>query len=210
MVIAQIIICIILYKKRSVWFYFIVSLLLALSATILANSDSRICQSPSFPWFYKSGMIAVLFMTLGGLYWKYENKISDCLNKHKLLLPFMLALYGILIWNKDFTHCNTINADINILGVFATCSASLVIIYIFKLCKQSDVITFIGRNSICFYFLSGAIPNIVAIISKKIIAYPNSIVVLILAIISFVGAWIAVKLLIRFTPFLFDLRKLHK
>lgn len=149
-------------------------------------------------------------MAIGGLYWKYEDYISDYLKKHKWLLPFMFVCYCLLILKKDLAHCNTINADINIWGISSTCLASLIIIHIFKLFKKSDAITFIGRNSICFYFLSGAIPNIVAIISKKIMPHPNSIVVLILTIISFGGSWLAVKLLMRFTPFLFDLRKLHK
>lgn len=210
MVIAQVIICLILYKKRSIWFYFIVSLLLAHCAKILANIDLIIFQSPSFPWFYKSGMIAVLFMVIGGLYWKYEEFLSYYLNKHKWILPLMIITYCVFILKKDFANCNTINADINIWGVFSTCLASLVIIYIFKLFKKSDAISFIGRNSICFYFLSGAIPNIVAIISKKMIHHPNSIAVLTLAVISFGVAWIVVKILIHFTPFLFDLRKLHK
>lgn len=210
MVVAQFILFIMMLRRRSMTFYFVVSLILLFVANILYRLDFHVLNSFSFPWFWKSGFIAVFYMVLGGLYWKYEVCITTVLNKYKMLIPLLFGFYMLLVMTSNDIKCNTINADVNFLGVCSTCMSSLLLISVFKICKPLKFIKFIGRNSIGFYFLSGSIPNVLAIVFSNIRSESSSWVVILISIISFCIAYIGVYIIVRFVPFLFDLRKLNR
>lgn len=54
------------YRSKNYLFYFIISIILAIIGTSLTNSGFTIAGDPDIPWLYKSGMIATLFIFLGG------------------------------------------------------------------------------------------------------------------------------------------------
>ncbi len=212
LVIAQIIICVLLYRRTfSVKFYSSVSIILLVIANCLSAGDILICGSSSFPWFYKSGFIAVFLMTIGAMYWQYEEKISSFFQSNKFLLGVLLILYVILVVFTDLVVCDTFGGNMNLWGVIATVFVSLILIEGFKSLKpESKQISFIARNSIGFYFLSGAIPNILAVVANKVSPQSNVVILIFLIGIAFIIAYMFVKIVFKYLPFMFDLRKLKK
>lgn len=208
MVIAQLLLCLMLYRRRSIAFHLSISFVLLLIANLLRGYNVVIFESLSFPWYYKSGMIAVFFMSIGGFYWKFEKRISTVLHAHRWILLVLLSIYLLFVVSGK-ARCNTINADVNFLGIIATCLSSLLIIELFKNFRPLNTITFIGRNSIGFYFLSGSIPNIVALVCKRTITCADNMIYLLVPI-SFCIAYICVKIIVTYFPYLFDLRRISR
>ena len=197
-----------LFNRRRYWLHMLIAIVLFYIANLLGYSDLTICGSSSFPWFYKSGMIAVLYMAIGGLYWKYEDHITYIFQQHKWLYIAALVIFVVIIVYSE-AQFSTITANVNCLGLFGTCLISFLIISVFKKCNNSNLISFIGRNSIGFYFLSGSIPNILALIGNRI--ENDSIVLLLLLIpMAFSLAYLCVRLIVKYFPFMFDLRSLKK
>lgn len=59
----------------------------------------------------------------------------------------------------------------DVLGYFFGFLGSVILIWFCKQLPQIKTLTFIGRNSICFYFMSGALPITLSAIVKRI--YPD-------------------------------------
>ena len=67
LMVAQLVLLTLLFtQQRSVWVYLSISVGLFIFAYYLMSVDIT-----SFPWYYKSGLAATLFMVLGGVYQKY-------------------------------------------------------------------------------------------------------------------------------------------
>lgn len=88
-----------------------------------------------------------------------------------------------------------------------------------SICKKAPnfkILTFIGQNSLGFYFLSGALPITLSTIVKKIINLSNveltttiNIVLLLLIFITcIILAYFIVLIMNKYFPWLFDLRLL--
>ena len=61
--------------------------------------------------------------------------------------------------------------DMDVLGYFFGFLVSVILIWFCKQLPQIKTLTFVGRNSICFYFMSCALPIILSAIIK--IFYPQ-------------------------------------
>lgn len=120
-----------------------------------------------FPWYWRTGLIYTFIITLGGLYSTFESKV-DLLSKGSIIL---IAISCIIIYVCVYSGYAIaflgLSGRCTILGLIGAISSTLLLIYIIKRCKNHTITDFIGKNSIVFYFLSGAVPNIVAIVLKK-------------------------------------------
>ena len=58
--------------------------------------------------------------------------------------------------------------DVNLQGVLISIVATVALIEICKLFKSSNVLNYIGRNTISFYFMSGALPITLSVIAKRV------------------------------------------
>lgn len=211
LVIAQLVICIFLFKKYKVEIYWLLGILLLILADYLSSAEIQILDSVSFPWYYKSGFIAVFLTASGAMYWKYEEVISSYIQSHKWLLGVLTIIYLALVIFTDLAVCDTFGGHMNFIGVIATYVASLVIIEGFKLFKnEPKLISFVAKNSIGFYFLSGSLPNILAILANKIYSHSNVVILVCLVCVAFSLAFVFVNFIVRYLPFLFDLRRLKK
>ena len=181
----------------------------AIILSVIANivSNETLFDSTTFPWYYKAGMHAVLFMSIGGLYWKYENKFSNFVKLYKWVL-FISVIFYILVAFKfnNYLEYNISSGKLNIPGFICAIIASTVIIYISKHIRFSQFTDFVGRNSIGFYFLSGGIPNVISVIALKL-GFQSIGLIVILTIISFIIALFTVKFIVKYIPFIFDSRK---
>jgi hypothetical protein len=100
--------------------------------------------------------------------------------------------------------------ELNVPGI---CISTLGILLLIGLCRKlgnSRLLTFIGRNSVVFYFFSGGLPVVLSMLAGKLL--PNAaplgffLVFLFSLLLAFLGAWF----IGRFLPFLLDLRLLRK
>lgn len=155
------------------------------------------------PWFYKSGMIASLFLVLGGVYHKYETM----LDRYNI---FYYVLFLLLMINLDQDKIRMSTWDgINAFGFSISIISILSVIGICKSLPPNSVVQWISRHSIGFYFLSAAIPFTCIRICNLFLS-PGNLSFICQMIISFVMAYISVYILNKIAPFLFDFRKIFK
>lgn len=211
LLVSQILLLVLLFtRNKNIWFYFSSSILLAIAGHYISESHFSIIEgNNAFPWLYKQGMIATIYLALGGLYWHYEELINKYL-KFPIILIGLLAIYivGSSKFFLPYVQSTTSLCSINVLGVLVSCIGTFLLI---ELCKRiSDVkaLDNIGKNSIGFYFLSGALPALTSIIINKIV--PNITASILIAdfILCIMSAYIIVTILTKYMSFIFDLRQL--
>lgn len=191
-----------LTRKRNVWFYVLLSVLVAIVGLLMANF--RLELFPKGYWAYKNGMIAMLFLALGALYWKYEQQVDRFL-KWYVLLP-MAIVFVVLALSFEFVQYNT---RMSIPSFVASLFSILLIIQGCKRLPETRFLSFIGKNSLGFYLLSGSIPMLLGGVAYTY--YPGHWwMVLLLWLVGFALIYLAVKLIVRWMPWLLDLRKLSR
>ena len=203
------IITLLLTRKTSVFFYVITGVIAAFIGYMAFKSDIAIMGDSNFPWFWKAATSAVFYMSLGGLYGRYEDVIDKILKINKwpyfVLLVLLYSCYCIF----DFRAYNGGNYScaITIQSAVLSVVGIMILIAICKKLPSTRFTEYWGRNTIGLYFLCGAIPNVIAIFLGKVI--PSGLPMLFLCwLLSFVVALAVVHFLNRFMPFVFDLRKL--
>lgn len=210
LVVAQIIILLILLTRcRNVWVYWLSSMLIMACGFYMTIHDMNFLGLSRDLWLFKHGLLSIAFITAGGLYWKYELDIRKCMNKYILVLMAIIYFLIFTLFNKDI-HVLVSHLDVNWIGYFAGCFASILLIEICKCLPEIRIMTFIGQNSISFYFMSGALPIVLSMIMNKFLGTPTWYGLLIIWLLSLIVAYGATYLFNRFTPWLFDLRKLRE
>lgn len=203
LVIAQfcLLLMMILFHKR-IWLYIVGACLSALAAILI----KRIDPTP-FPWFYKAGLCAVLYLVAGGIYFLEEQYFEKF--KMKVLIV-LLCGYCCYLFSGESINCAVMNANSSVIGYVLGIWSSLLIIYLTKTIKENSLLNYIGRNSITFYFLCGLFPALFAGILKRILPenfhISFAIVFIVLGAVSF--AFLSSFLLNKFFPFLLDCRKI--
>ena len=204
-IVSQIILlCLLFLKKKTVFPYFISSILLFIFAIYLSDID----KTP-FPWFYKSGIGATLFLTLGGLYQQYEQKIDKKIGVFSGILLIFIYLGCMLydINNNSFQYA-MMSMKYNIQGLLISILGIDVIVFICKQLPKLNVIEYIGRNSIVFYFFSGALPASIGLVFQKIFPEKTYIITLTVALLSICIGYLLTYVVVKYLPWLTDFRKL--
>ncbi len=194
--VAQIIIMIVLFLSNRVGIFSI----LAISAVLWCLGWYLFgIDTDPFPWNYKKGMIATLFMAVGGLYQKYESEIDKAIGLYGYVAVSVIYIIIMLIYG--IRDSILINGIISILGIA----------FITGLCKllpPVNILGFIGKNSIILYFFSGVMPAMTGLLFKCIIPEARYIVTLLVMALSVTLGLVCVLIINKYMPFLIDLRKL--
>lgn len=192
-------------RKGNMWFYTIVCITFGAVGLVIVNQ--RILQNDIWAW--KQGIIAVVFLALGGLYWRYEKAI-DKMMRWCIVLPLLLAYVIMVIVYKDF--CDPIISTLSIqpLGFVTSAMACLLLIWLCKKIPEVKWISFIGRNSIGFYFMSGALPISISLIVHKTTEGYHLWVLFTIWLVCLVVAYVAVEIINGWMPWLWDLRKMKR
>lgn len=140
-------------RKRNIWFYAFICftigvLCLSLVKKHLLNSTI---------WMWKHGLIALIFLAMGGLYWNYEKQI-DRFMKWWFVLPLIAMFIAIVIGLKGYNDPLISTLTIQPLGFLSSAIACLLLVWLCKKLPEIKSLTFIGQYSIGFYFMSGALP----------------------------------------------------
>lgn len=183
----------------------------SLGCCIAENNIHLLDIFTSNPWQFEKGLMAMMFLALGGVYGQYEPKIDKWL-RNPLYLLILLAMYITFthFFYRDARVLISMN-DINYAGVLLSTIGIGCLIALCKLILGSSIITNllnkVGRNTIGFYFVCGAIPKVLMIVLPKILPKGNLPYMLLGFILSFMLAYACVYAMKRYFPFLFDLRK---
>lgn len=210
--ISQLIIYTLLLSRRTnIWFYTVITFVIFLLTTFLGNVKSKSAME-YFPWFWQTGFIYTFLMLLGGVYYKHENKINKFLNNVTTIIVMLICYSTILyfVWNGTKMYCLGLSGKSNILGYIVTILSILILIYFSKLFSSNKVTQFIGKQSIVFYFLSGAIPSTIKPLINKIPLENSYIVLISYILLSLTISYIATHIIVRYFPFLLDLRNRKK
>ena len=211
LVVAELLILLMLVsRKRSIWFYLIASCVIyALGQSIVNCGFTLFDHYPSLPWHYQNGMFAVIFLAVGGVYWKFENYINRMMNKYVFAGMIVLYIILLMIFPSHFKVLVSM-LDVNIAGIFLSILATVSLIELCKRLPQSNVLNYIGQNTIGFYFMSGALPIVLSMLVHKVMPESNALGLAIVFTGSIGIAYVAVYLMNRFIPWVFDLRTLKR
>lgn len=209
LVVAEILILIMLVSRvKNIWFYFVGCCTLFIVGLCIVQSEySLFVKYPSFPWQYKNGLYAMIFLAFGGVYWKLENSIKPLMKGYLVGVLCILYVLLLVIWPNHFKVFVSI-LDMNFAGVLLSLLATVSLIEICKRLPMHNVLNNIGQNTIGFYFMSGALPIVLSMVVHKVMPENNAIGAAIIFIGSMSIGYVVVYLINRYVPWMFDLRVL--
>lgn len=197
-------------RQKNIWFYVPFCIGLAFLGWYLATNDINLVKgTSSFPWHYKQALISMCYIIAGGLYWRYERPIRKMLTKWVLVVLTLAFVAVVILWHDKMEFITSL-CRINILGYFMTLWATVLLIELCRAIPEIKTLSFIGQNTMGYYFLSGAVPNALAILALKFIPGIHWWVLLLLWVLNLLVATVFVKIMNRWLPWLFDLRILSK
>jgi len=210
LVVSELVLLLLLFSRKSnIWFYVVTVLIAAIIGYWLVQIDFHIFGLGRDPWAYRRGLIALGYLVIGGLYWRYESVISKMLNIYFVIA--LLIVYVFIFVDKSHNARASISLmSINWLGYLASLLGCVVLIQLCKLLKPLSFLTFIGQNSLCFYFLSGGLPMVLSMVEKRFMGVDNWCGCLLVILLSIGLAYVITLLLSRYFPFVFDLRRLKR
>lgn len=195
-----------LTRRKSVWFYFVCCSILTLVGWLMCRYDISIFASrPSLPWQYKHGLLCMVFMAFGGLYWRYEAAINKVMNKAVLIGMIVVYVTLLMLWPKSFRVLISMQ-DLNLAGIGISLLATVILIELCKMIRKSELLNYIGQNTIGFYFMSGALPIVLSMAVKHFLPESGFLGFAIVFAGSMVTAYFAVRLINRRLPWMLDLR----
>lgn len=208
LLIAEILIALLLLtRQKSVWFY--VVMLGLVSAAGMYLYDKGVFRLYREPFFVSRGTLACLFLGLGAVYWKYESTFDKIVCKYTIL-P-LLALYIYLGYFSPTTPRFMVSmGDMDALGYFYGFLGSVLLVWFCKRLPELKPVTFIGRNSICFYFMSGALPITLSVIAKRIHPEQTIYMLMLVFVLTLFISYIVSMVIVRYLPWLLDFRKIKK
>lgn len=190
-------------RKKNMEFYFLVSFLIGSIGIALQHGPFA-----NEIWAYHRGIIAVMFLAFGGLYWKYESVINNYMKWYSLIVLTLIYIIITYLCSENFSLISILT--LQPMGVL---SAIIAVVLLIKGCQyipHNYILTFIGQNTLMFYFLSGALPIILSVMAHKLICGTYLVVMLFVLIFSLLFAYFITFILIKFAPWCFDLRKISK
>lgn len=198
-----------LTRTRNVWFYFATCcVFFMLGQIMVANEWTIFKQDPSLPWQYQNGLYALLFLAFGGLYWRYEDAINKWMNRYTLL--GMIVVYVVcLVFQPAYFRVLVSTLDLNAPGILISLLSTMILIELCKKLPTISLLNYIGQNTICFYFMSGALPIIVGMVVSKAIGLSVFGYIMVF-IVSLTFALIGTYIINRWFPWLLDMRVVFK
>lgn len=213
LVVAELLFLLLLFTRRkNIWFYAIIAFVLsALGWWLSVTEFSFIEGYGSFPWQFKHGLICMCYLALGGLYWRYETVIHKVMKNWVVIILAIGYIAGSITFRPYLsTGYMTSMEQIHPAGVLWSLLASVLLVELCRRLPRNGFLTFIGQNSIGFYFMSGALPIVFSIVAHKFIQGSPVCGVLPVFIGCLVVSFFIMKVMTRWMPWLFDLRLIKK
>lgn len=157
-------------------------------------------------WAWRQGLIALVFLAMGGLYWRYEKMVDKLLRwwfTLLLLFAYVVMVVGFEGYNDPLVSTLTIQP----LGFLTSAIACILLVWLCKQLPEISLLSFIGKNSIGFYFMSGALPITFSVVAHKLIPDKSVWMMLLIWITCLIVAY-ATVFINRWLPWIWDLRLL--
>ena len=150
--VAQILLAALFLSQRDrMTFYVGTCTLLSLLGIYLRNT----LPSP-FPWYYQTGMVSTLLMSLGGVYLRYESRINKLVSKPYVFgIAAFVYLSYVMITNPAHPQGTTPDICMYLWKYLTILCSIICIIALSHLLPQAKWLEYIGKNSLIFYFFSG-------------------------------------------------------
>ena len=140
-----------------------------------------------------------------GLYWRYEKQV-DKLMRWWFSLPLLMIYVAMIVWLKDYTNPLISTLTILPLGFVTSAIVCLLLVWLCKIKPEVKMLSLVGQNSIGFYFMSGALPITLSMVTHKLVAGSSVWMMMTVWSASIVVAYIAILIINRWAPWLWDLR----
>lgn len=212
--VSKITLSLILNYTRSLKIVVAICFVLSTIGFILTNLYGRL------PWNANYGLISLFYLGLGMIYRKYEKVLSGSL---KIQIALSVVLYFICVtidyfFLKKSTYLFGLGADdVTLVGVTTFMFLSLLgvwmMISIVKLLPENiKWMTFIGKNSLTYYYLNTGLLTVLILILKKMgFAYSgNNLITVFLFIVTVLLLTLITKIVLRYAPWMVGNFKLSK
>ena len=193
-------------RNRSIWFYFVLLCLV----TAFGMSDLFDHSYPrGFDFYsYYRAFLACCFLGAGGLYWKYEKYFDNA--KYWIMIAGVVIYILVFTFYADSAKVLISFNSITLSGILASMLGCVVLVTICKFLPQNRFLTFVGTNTLLFYFVSGAVPLTVNLFFKRLIPGTTPFGLVLYLFVIFALATVITYLIQRFLYPLLDLRLLKK
>jgi surface polysaccharide O-acyltransferase-like enzyme len=150
-------------------------------------------------------------MTIGGLYMQYEEMIDRVLRRfiHMALIVYLGILIMAEIYGMKLRMIG-LSGEWNLFGLIAIVCGIILLVALCKRIRPNKMLSYIGKNSIVFYFLSGVIPAMLGAIAHQLFADQSYGITLIITTIGVACGLMATYVIKRYLPYMVDLRVLFK
>ena len=193
---------------KSIWFYAVCSVLLALAGIMINRSGFAVLgYDESFPWKYKQGMVCTVFMAAGALYGKYIGNRS--LPTWVFVLLSCAYVLGCVLSPDRLGDSSVLYCSVQLSGFFWSIAGILCVVELCRRLPEWEPIRFVGRNTILFYMMSGALPTVLTMLFSRYFTL-NALSLLLIFVLSFAIAMILTMIIVRYLPFLKDLRTMSR
>ena len=201
LLVAQLMLLTLFLSKKNIWFYISITTFVFLLVQSLCDYTTKPAIE-YFPWFWRTGLNYSLIMSLGGLYMTCEDKLKGLV----LCIATAISITGYyLLYTGHDVACLGLSGRCNLIGFLTSIATTLVLIEITKRIKANKAMNFIGKNSILFYFFSGATPATFASLSTKF-NINGEISLIMTLILSLTSSYAISYIIVKYLPFLTDLR----
>lgn len=194
-------------RRRNIWFYWTISIVMMCIGSYMIDNDVTVFGLDYNPWSLDKGLCAMAFLASGGLYWKYETQVQNVMTKP-------VVIFMVLVYVVTFAFFDTLVFDMMEISYFSWypigCLAAVLLIGVCRYLPPVRFLTFIGQFSIGFYFVSGALPEILSLIVSRQTFLPDWAELLVVWITAIAVAYGVTYFLNRYLPWLFDLRVLWR
>ena len=140
----------------------------------------------------------------------YEQKIDKAIGKFSF--AGVVIIYILIMWfdrNSGYAHSTILSMNLNFLGMTESMLGITIIIGIAKNFPENRYLTYIGRNSIFYYFFSGALPAALGLVILHLFpiqwGYWGNLLIILLSLII---CTILSNIINRYFSYLLDFRKL--
>lgn len=195
-------------RPKQIIHYLVYGGFLWLGAELIRQSGFGFSANNAVPWYYKSGMEAVILLLMGGIYWKYEDRFVKIFSNRVLLIVISITYVCLCVCFSRHFRTALDWQGLNLYGLCIALLGSVVIIEWAKLLPTISFLNYAGRHSIGLYFFCGSIVNVFAVISKHICSCDHWWIVLVIALVSYLFSYFCIVLINKWIPFVYDLRKL--
>ncbi len=210
LVVAEVLIFVLLLLRCKSFLIYLLTAsgLIILGYVLDVNQCVLIYPYSGFPWEYKQGFEAMIFLVAGGMYWKYEQKIDKYFRNKFVVLAFVLFYMIVFTIWPDRIKVLLSTSQINVVGVLMSIYASVMLILLCKLISKAPILDYLGKNSLVFYFLSGSMPIVGSMIAGRLIPEKNFAVFMVVYLFSLLGSWVASWIINKYMSWLLDFRRI--